>query len=956
MGLPALNGEGEMRLVLLLGLLVAATRVFGATTNNYYVNLASTNPVVPYTAWETAATNVQDAVNEAQKTVGASTFCLVQITAGVYRLPATLLITNGITVRGVMTNREDVVLDGRGAVRCVMMTNANAVLENVRVANGFVAPSVNNASEHGGGIRLHSGTVRFCTIANNIGRDGGGGVVLFSSGAVVTNCVISGNVGGFGGGVNQSAGLVVDCLITGNNSTNYSDGYGRGGGFYQNTAGLVLNCIISSNQASTGGGIYCGTGGEAKNLLIVGNKATRDLGGGVRFYSSKLVNCTIVGNTAPAGGGISHSGGSAWPRNVICYYNTATLHDDNYYIAGSGPLYNSCTYPLPPYGVGNIDRQPDFVDLARGDYRLLPGSPCIDMGAPTDAPVQDLDHKARPIDGDGNGTVSNDMGVYEADAAAAGDLRCGVVADVYKGFGPLSVTFTSVVAGADRTGIYTRWDFGNGMSQDWSTAPTASLTYEAGTYDVTLWVSNASGYVASNTRPACIQAAPAVVYVATAGTHVFPFDTWGKAATNLQAAIDAALDRDNLQSQIMVSGGVYAVSQEILLYKKLRILGVDGPRTAELDGQYPLFTNRVMTMSRIGAVLDGFTLCNGDAGAGVGGGLTVYGGIFQNGAVTNCRAPVNGGGVYAYNGSVISNVVIGWNKTSASSGSTAGGGIQIEDSLLVDSAVVSNYAGGGYGRGAGICNARSTVERCLIFGNTAQYEGGGYYIGDTAGWLRNSVVASNSAPTGGGISAFNGTVESCWIVSNRTTSVSGDGGGAFLNTKARMNSCVVAANQSLRNGGGVFSKADLNLVWNSTIAGNWAKTAGGGLYQEKGTGYNVIVYYNVTNGIPSDVGGPAVKCYFSCAANLANDPDGTGNRNAAPQFKNAGSGSGVTYAGYALQLKPGSPGVDTGTNSAWMTGSFDLAGDPRILPAGGTVNMGAFEKTAKVQGSLLLVR
>jgi hypothetical protein len=36
-------------------------------------------------------------------------------------------------------------------------------------------------------------------------------------------------------------------------------------------------------------------------------------------------------------------------------------------------------------GAGNIDLDPLFLDAAGGDYRLLPGSPCVDAGDPTSA-------------------------------------------------------------------------------------------------------------------------------------------------------------------------------------------------------------------------------------------------------------------------------------------------------------------------------------------------------------------------------------------------------------------------------------------------------------------------------------------------------------------------------------------------------------------------------------------
>src|SRR6266850_133303 len=159
-------------------IVLTTAQTFAATR---YVNLNNPSPAAPYTTWDTAATNIQDAVDNAQ--AGDT----VLVTNGVYA-------AGGRVVYGMMTNRVAV-------TNSIRVESVNGV--DVTVIQGHESPGTTNGDSAVRCVYLGNGAalVGF-TLTNGATRDSGdyiqeasgGGVWCVSSNAAVSNCVIAGNV------------------------------------------------------------------------------------------------------------------------------------------------------------------------------------------------------------------------------------------------------------------------------------------------------------------------------------------------------------------------------------------------------------------------------------------------------------------------------------------------------------------------------------------------------------------------------------------------------------------------------------------------------------------------------------------------------------------------------------------------------------------------------------------
>jgi hypothetical protein len=368
----------------------------------------------------------------------------------------------------------------------------------------------------------------------------------------------------------------------------------------------------------------------------------------------------------------------------------------------------------------------------------------------------------------------------------------------------------------------------------------------------------------------------ATYYVSANGNGQYPFTNWVTASPSIPPAVSIASDGD----QVVVSNGLYLLSETIVLTNGILLTSVNGAEHTTIDGQG---SNRCLFLSHSNAQVQGFTIARGYAHRGA--------------------------GVYITNGGVVASCVIKNNETMSGNSSTSG-------------------IGGGV-----FCTISGVVADSLITGNTSVYNGAAVAL-RSGGLITHCTITDNLvtspmfeyAPQVSACHVFaGGEIAHCRIVGNR-------GGGLTSYAGVTIKSCVVTDNQ----GDGLYLDYGNGHARNTLIARN----AGRGVYAFGNSDYeNCTITGNSNYNMYLRGGGHLVNCivypnsiYYECGSSdcIIYEHSLVGGN---PGFRDGPKGD--------YRLRPDSICRDAGTNVEWMAGGFDLDGTPRII--NGACDQGPYE-------------
>lgn len=390
------------------------------------------------------------------------------------------LITSEITIEGNNATLQRSEMLGTPLFRVLLVTETgNLTLNDLTVRNGRTGSPPNGGFfgiQVGSGIRnFGTLTLNRCTIRDNAGETYNGGGIASSGSLTINDSLLTKNDAGDDGGAIATSGgtlTVQNSVISDNTATDEV----AGGILMNGGTAIIIDSTISGNESAIGGGIFNGGGfltvlnstindnnTDQEFQTILGGAGIVNEGGTLVVTNSTISNNSSIGST---GGGIYNRGfpePTATITNSTLSGNSATfgggifneelgvLHLSNTIIANSGLGGDCLNEGTVSTNTANLIEDGTCAPALSGDpmiealadnggpthtHALMATSPAVDTGdaAICAAPLVDnLDQRSqsRPVDGNGDGVSTCDIGSFEQQESVP--VCNGLLASIFVG-------------------------------------------------------------------------------------------------------------------------------------------------------------------------------------------------------------------------------------------------------------------------------------------------------------------------------------------------------------------------------------------------------------------------------------------------------------------------------------------------------------------------------------------
>ncbi|MEI6347594.1 MAG: T9SS type A sorting domain-containing protein [Bacteroidota bacterium] len=440
-----------------------------ATSQVYYVDSSRTSGLNDGSNWANAFTSLQAALDVASTSaeiwVAVGTYKPTNEVGGIGSRFFAFQLKNNVAVYGGFAGVEtqlsdrnialnqtilsgDIGIVGDSSDNCFHVFNhpQGLHLDNSAVLDGFIImggfASGENPFSFGGGMYndSNSPSIINCKFRNNFAIESGGAIYNMNSNPKIIGCYISNNnaQSADGGGIyNDGSNPIITNSGIALNYAHYS-----GGGVYNrnNSNPLITNCVIAGNKAIYGGGIFS------------------------QYSNPTVTNCTFSGDSAYQGGALYSTSNITINNSIFWGNNAWSLQGKQIFVDSLTTIINNSCFSnaandvfvrqgaFTPTSCQNS--YPGYVDPTHGDFRLVSGSPCKDLGNNI--------YNSELLDIRGNNRIQNiviDMGAYE--------WTSGDTVEVMPVSGVLTKTpnTTNICEGASASAHFTPGSGGNNIDE-----------------------------------------------------------------------------------------------------------------------------------------------------------------------------------------------------------------------------------------------------------------------------------------------------------------------------------------------------------------------------------------------------------------------------------------------------------------------------------------------------------